>query len=192
MPQIKTRVEFEYTILSDIEVLVYEPSKAIAKGAAIFAKMTSSVNGSEMGGRVIDCASQTYGFESHRGGSETPMMYNMIYKGTSFDDTGMIRVTSDSDFIPMYDDQTMVEFSVFESEQMRTDSNWFTLGNGEVFNGLRCTVQVPPEYLGKARGFRMWVTLTLDANNIIDITVRDRSGNTLAYASSARTSSEGN
>ena len=192
MPQIQHRMDKEYSASSGIEILVYEPSKAIAKGAAIFAKMTSGSNGNAMGGRVIDCASQTYGFESHRGGSETPMIYNMIYKGTCFDETGLIRVTSDNDFTPMYEDQTVVEFSVFESEQTRTDSDWFDVGNGEVFNGVRCSVQVPPEYLGRARGFKMWVTLTLDANNIIDITVRDRAGNKLAYASTSRCGSVGN
>ena len=188
MPQIKSMMESAYGD-SGAEVLIFEPSKAIAKGAAIFSKMTSSNNGSEFGGKVIDCATLTYGFESHKDGNEA-MIYNMIYKSTSFDDTGMIRVTSESDFIPRFDDQTMVSFDIYESEHLRGDSDWFALGQGETYNGLHCTVQVPPEYLGKARGFRMWVTLALDTNGILEITVRDRAGNKIAFASSSKVSGE--
>lgn len=191
MPQIKDRIEFEYDVLSNIEVLLYDPSKAIAKGAAVFAKMNSSINGSEFGGRVIDCATMTYGFESHRGGAPTPMLYNMIYKNTPFDDTGLIRITTESDFVPLYDDQTLVEFDIYESEMHKNESNWFDMGSGESLNGLRCTVQVPPEFLGRARGFQMWVTLTLDVNGILEISVRDRAGNKLSYASTVKNSSEG-
>lgn len=52
------------------------------------------------------------------------------------------------------------------------------------FNGLKVTVQVPPEFLGKATAFRMWVTITLDENGILTITILDRMGNKLAYGSS--------
>lgn len=189
MPQIKKAVDDRYGMILDADIEIFEPSKAIAKGAAIFSKMTFSEDGSEYGGRIIDCASHTYGFESRKNGGEA-MIYNMIYKATPFDDTGMIRATSDSDFIPMYDDQTNVSFDIYESEHLRGDSDWFSFGQGENFNGLHCTVQVPPEYLGKARGFRMWVSLTLDTNGILDITVRDRAGNKLAFASSSIASGE--
>jgi len=84
-----------------------------------------------------------------------------------------------------------VEFKIYESEHTRADSDWFDMDSGETFNGLLCTVQVPPEYLGKARGFQMWVTLSIDTNGILEITIRDRAGNRLSYASSAINSSEG-
>lgn len=189
MPQIKKAIDDRYGLILDADVQIFEPSKAIAKGAAIFSKMTSTTSGNEFGGRVIDCATVTYGFESHKDGGDA-MIYNMIYKSTPFDDTGMIRTTSDSDFIPMHDDQTLVAFDIYESEHLKGDSDWFALGQGETYNGLHCTVQVPPEFLGKARGFSMWVSLTLDTNGILDITVRDRAGNRLAFASSRKTSGE--
>lgn len=184
MPQILNEISAEYAEISHAEILVYEPSKAIAKGAAIFAKMTSAVNGSQMGGKVLDCATHTYGFETlkHDGGSA---IYNMIYKSTQFDEFGMIRVASDTNFIPVYDDQTVVAFNIYESEHPKGDSNWFDFGQDEVFNGLRCTVQVPPEFYGRAKGFKMWVDLALDDNGILEITVRDRAGNRLAFASSS-------
>ena len=34
----------------------------------------------------------------------------------------------------------------------------------------------------------MWVTLALDSNGILEITVRDRSGNKIAYATSSKVS----
>ena len=79
-------------------------------------------------------------------------------------------------------------FNVYESESLADsgfDGDWFDFGNGETANGLRVTVQVPPEYLGRARGFRMWTTMTLDANGILDITITDASGKKLAYGSTA-------
>ena len=48
------------------------------------------------------------------------------------------------------------------------------------------TVQVPPEYLGKARSFHMWAFMSLDSNGILELTVQDRAGNELAYVSSLK------
>lgn len=168
------------------DVLVFEPSKAIAKGAAVFMKMNHSNGGSAMGPKVVDMVSHTYGFSSRYGGYRDGI-YNMIYKGDRFDDSGMVITKSDTSFIPREDDQTVVSFNIFESECLRGegfDENWFDEGNGETFNGLHVSVQVPPEYIGRARAFAMWVKLTMDTSGILTITVTDRAGNKLAYASS--------
>ena len=186
MPQISRGI-VERTIYQPEDVLVYEPSKAIAKGAAVFAKLNYAVDGSAKGPRVLDMSTLTYGFDSRYDG-ERDCIYNMIYKGDRFDESGRIVRRSTSDFIPLRDDQTRVSFEIYESECLREegfDEDWFEHGNGEKYNGLRVTVQVPPEYLGRARGFRMWATMTLDANGILDITVTDAAGNKLGYASNA-------
>lgn len=184
MPQIAEGIR-EHTGYSEDEVCVYEPSKAIAKGAAVFSKFNYAIDGSARGVKVLDSASQTYGFRSRFNGEEH-RIYNMIYKGTPFGDDDRISVRSESDFIPMRDDQTCVNFDIYESEAIRgdgEDADWFDMGCGEVANGLRVTVQVPPEFIGRARGFRMWVTLTLDSNGILEITVTDRAGNRIGFAS---------
>ncbi len=186
MPQIARGV-LERTGYDPDDVMVYEPSKAISKGAAVYAKLNFSVDGSARGPKVLDMASLTYGFESRYDGTKD-CIFNMIYKGDRFDETGRISCRSDGDFIPQRDDQTIVAFNVYESESERGsgfEEDWFDFGNGETTNGLRVTVQVPPEYLGRARGFRMWVTMSLDANGILDITITDASGKKLAYGSTA-------
>lgn len=193
MPQISERMKAEFGNGDDGYVEVYEPSKAIAKGAAVFAKLNFSVGGSQMGARVIDIATHTYGFDSRRGGV-TDMIYNMIFKGTSFGDSDRISVRSDTSFIPLRDNQTQVSFRIYESEAVRGDGEdgaWMDLGSGEVYNGLEVSVQVPPEYLGKARGFNMWPEMSLDSNGILEITVRDRAGNRLAYGTTAERGDDG-
>ena len=139
-----------------------------------------------MGPRLLDMCARTYGFESHYHGEMQTRIFNMIFKGTPFDGTDAIRVKSETSFIPRYDDQTKVSFTIFESETKKADcfgGNWIDFGNGESPNGLEVTVQVPPEYLGRARSFSMWPELTYTANEILEITVKDRAGNRLAFAS---------
>ena len=186
MPQIRKRLVEEYGDLDEDQVLLFEPSKAIAKGAAVFSKLNSNQGGTDNGPKVIDMAARTYGFESNFEG-RYPRIYNMIFKGTPFDETDVIRARADTSFIPHYDSQTQVCFTIFESTAQRNedeeDPNWADFGNGEVPNGLEVTVQVPPEYLGKARSFCMWPELTYSANEILEITIKDRAGNRLAFAS---------
>ena len=191
MPQIRQAI-MDRTGYGPDEVLVYEPSKAIAKGAAVYAKLTFSSDGSARAPKVLDMATLTYGFDS-RYGETRECIYNMIYKGDRFDDTGRIVRKSDSDFIPLRDNQTLVSFEIYESDSQRGegfDGDWFDMGKGETYNGLRVTVQVPPEYIGRARGFRMWATMSLDSNGILDITVTDAAGKKLAYGSTALGDSE--
>ena len=185
MPQIYNAV-VDTGIVDEENVMLFEPSKAIAKGAAIHAKLNYSKDGSGSGPKVIDMATLTYGFDSRYNGNRD-CIYNMIYKGDKFDENGMIIRKSDSCFVPLRDNQTVVSFMIYESEVMQGsgfEGNWFDYSDEMTFNGLKVTVQVPPEYLGRAKAFRMWVTITLDENGILSITVFDRAGNKLAYGSS--------
>ena len=191
MPMIRSWI-CEHTGYSDDDVQLFEPSKAIAKGAAVFSKMNFSSDGCGRGPKVIDMVSLTYGFGSRYEG-ERDCIYNMIYKGDRFDGRGMIVKKSETDFVPLRDNQTTVSFNIYESESLEGegfDGNWFDKGKGETYNGLHVSVQVPPEYIGKATAFCMWVTLTLDANGILTITITDRAGNKLAYGSSVEITGE--
>ena len=186
MPQIARGI-IERTGYAPEDVCVYEPSKAIVKGAAVFAKLNHASDGSAVGPRVLDMATLTYGFDS-RYNEERECIYNMIYKGDRFDEDGRIIRKSESSFIPLRDNQTVVTFEVYESEFSREDcfeENLIDMGSGETYNGLRVSVQVPPEYFGKARGFHMWAIMSLDSNGILDITVTDAAGRRLAYGSTA-------
>ncbi len=186
MPQIAEAI-MERTGFDAEDVSVYDPSKAIAKGAAVFAKLNFASDGSAVGPRILDMSTLTYGFSS-RYHTDIDAIYNMIYKGDRFDGSGRIVRKSDTSFIPLRDDQTVVSFEIYESENQAGegfDGDWFSLGSGETYNGLRVTVQVPPEYIGKARGFHMWATMTLDSNGVLEITVTDPSGRKLAHGSTA-------
>ncbi len=195
MPQIRDGI-IHRTGFDPEDVMVYEPSKAIAKGAAVFAKLNSQSDDSALGPRVLDMATLTYGFLSHSSDFEDREgIYNMIYKGDRFDENGTIRIRSDSSFIPRRDNQTIVSFRIYESENRRGegfDDDWFDLNNGETYNGLSVTVQVPPEFIGKARSFSVWPTMTLDSNGVLELTITDKTGKKLAYGiSSSRDTSEG-
>ena len=186
MPQIRRCITEEFSGFDENSVLLYDPSKAIAKGAAIFAKFNSNSDKSAKGPKVIDSSTVTYGFESHYNGGEI-MIYNMIFKSTPFDENGIIRARTDTTFTAMRDSQTKIVFDVYESGTRKGDcveGYWARMGNGEVQNGMRVTVQVPPQFLGKATSFCMWVELTLNCNGILEITVTDLGGNKLGYASS--------
>lgn len=188
MPMIYNGIKSR-TSYSEDSIMIYEPSKAICKGAAVYTKMNFSSGGSAMGPKVIDMVTHTYGFGSMYQ-STRDCIYNMIYKGDRFEDNGIIVRKSDSSFVPLRDEQTTVSFDIYESECLKGegfDGNWFDEGNGETSNGMHVSVQVPPEYIGRARAFCMWVTLTLDTSGILTITVTDRAGNRLAYASSVGT-----
>ena len=186
MPQIRRTIIEEFPGFDENSVLLYDPSKAIAKGAAIFAKFNSNSDKSAKGPKVIDSSTVTYGFESHYNGREV-MIYNMIFKGTPFDENGTIKIRSDTTFTALRDNQTKVVFDIYESDTRKGDcieGYWARFGNGEVQNGLRVTVQVPPQFLGRATSFCMWVELRLDCNGILEITVTDLAGNKLGFASS--------
>ncbi len=187
MPQIREGIVNAFRNFDEESILIYEPSKAIAKGAAVFSKINSSAGKSGRGPKIIDSTTVTYGFESFYNG-ERPRIYNMIFRDTPFDETGVIRVRSEESFVPLRDDQTNVAFDIYESKSRRGDGpegEWADFGNGEVQNGLHVTVQVPPEYLGRARGFCMWAELTLDTNGILEIAILDRVGKKLGFASSS-------
>ncbi len=186
MPQILARMKEDFGAVGEDNIMLFDPSKAIAKGAAVHAKMQSSPDGSALGGRILDCAALTYGFESRKN-LVTPMIYNMIYKGSPFGTEDAIRVRSECTFVPLRDDQTSVSFEIYESEAKRGEDgdDWMDLGSGEVFNGLVVSVQVPPEYLGHATRFNMYASMSLDPNGILELTILDTAGNKLAYGSSA-------
>ncbi len=181
MPMIAKAISGKY----EADVQIYEPSKAISKGAAVFSKLASNQGGTDAV-KIIDIVDCTYGFESHYEG-KTPRLYNMIFKGARFNDAGMIRVRSESTFVAHRDTQSRVTFRIYESEYRKTgddnEDNWCDLGNGEKFNGLEVSVQIPPEYIGRARSFSMRPEMIYNSNGILELTVKDLQGNRLAYAS---------
>lgn len=187
MPQIRKRMLSEFAPLGEANIVTYDPSKAIAKGAAVYSKMEASrpVGGTNSQKIVVkDIATHTYGFNCRRSSDKKDMIYNLLFKGTPFGSDGKIVVKSDTDFVAVEDSQTVVEWVVYESDGKKgvgENANWMEYGSNENKNGMRVTVHIPPEYLGKARSYSHWVTFSLDVNGILEIIITDKNGNRIGY-----------
>ena len=174
MPQIRERLIKEFPSLGESGIYQHKPSLAIAMGAAIY---------SYIGKRVVNIASHTYGFDSRRSRDLKEMIYNVIYKGTVYDESGYITGTTDSYFHPRNNDQTRLTFEVYESDGKRgvgEDADWMEYGS-ERANGVSLTIDVPPKYLGKAKDFKVWVTFKLSSNGIFEILVKDEDGKVVGH-----------
>ena len=62
------------------------------------------------------------------------------------------------------------------------EENWFDYGLNENRNGLEVSIDIPSEYLGRARQFNTWVTLSLDKNGILSIAITDENGREIDHA----------
>ena len=187
MPQIRKRMLSEFSSLGEANIITHDPSKAIAKGAAVYSKMEAlrPVSGTNSQKIVVrDIATHTYGFNCQRSSDKKDMIYNLLFKGTPFGPDGKIVVKSDTSFIAIDDSQTVVEWVVYESDGKKgvgENANWMEYGSNENKNGMRVTVHIPPEFLGKARSYSHWVTFSLDVNGILEIIITDKNGNRIGY-----------
>lgn len=190
MPMIGKLITSEYPDFDSEKISTYKPSKAIARGAAIFSFFNSKDGGISGGATVIDSTNCSYGFESYYMGKQL-MIYNGILKGDKFDN-GIIEFKSSS-FTPMDNDQKTILIEICESvwtgsntignegtivDPTDEDANrWMPLNSGEKKNGMSLKVQVPPEYMNRARSFNIYVIFQLHQDGILDITVVDEAGN---------------
>lgn len=186
MPQIQRRMREEFPFLGKDNIIAFQPSKAIANGAAIYNKRQSS-HRDTYGGKPpiepIDIAAHTYGFGSRNNGKD--MIYNLIYRGTPIRDR--IVEKSKTSFVALQDNQEIITFRVYESdaekEMYADEENWFDYGLNENRNGLEVSIDIPYEYLGRARQFSTWVTLSLDKNGILEIIITDENNRPIKHAS---------
>ncbi len=133
--------------------------------------------------RQIDVKA-TYGFNCRRSSDKKDMIYNLLFKGTPFDANGKIVVKSTTDFVAVEDTQTQVKWVVYESDGKKgvgEDANWMEYGSNENKNGMQVTVQIPPEYLGRACSYSHWITFSLDNNGILEIIITDKDGKRVGY-----------
>lgn len=183
MPQIKEGIAAAFPDFDRENIVVYEPSKAISKGAAVYSKLMLDDSRPV---RVKDISATTYGFDSMYE-STRESIYNMIYKNTPFED-GKIRVRSDTGFVALKDSQTAVTFTVYESASLPGEGfagNFYDLGKGETPNGMEVSVPIPQSYYGRATQYSMYAEFVLDSNGILELIITDPDGNRLGYTSSA-------
>ena len=195
MPMIKSMMTTLFPDFGTDKIMLYKPSKAIARGAAIYSYFNSNEGGVNGGVTVIDSANCSYGFSSYRGGV-TKMIYNGILKGERFKN-GFIEFESGS-FTALENEQTSILFTMYESnwsgnslddgtekeDEDDEESRWMPLGSGETKNGMSLTVQIPPQYLGRAKSYSVFVHFRLSQDGILDITVHDEKNNKVGFMSS--------
>lgn len=186
MPQIKERMiqEFGDRVGSN-NILSHEPSKAIAKGAAIYSKSNSSFSASAPLPKIRTIASKTYGFSAYYNNTEELRIYNMIFKGTPFGKKKYIRKESDTSFSPHTSHQDHCTFSIYESEARQgtgKDGAWIDIDSNTKQNNLSVSIPVPKRYYskGNARNYKCYPKLTLTRDGILEIKICNKLGFKLA------------
>ena len=187
MPQIRERMLREFSELGSARIITHDPSKAIAKGAAVYAEMIkrgefSHNEDNEGPGGLKNLVSHTYGFDSQRSSDKRNMIYNVLYKNTPYE--GSIKAISESSFVAIKDSQDHLSFTVYESdciENVGDEDNWMDYGSGEKENGMKVTVYIPETHLGKATTWPVWVSFALDSNEVLEIIITDINGKRVGY-----------
>ena len=176
MPQVVDRLKQEFP-QKTTEIRLFDPSGAIARGAAIHASLMQDIGVVD---RIVNqITSKTYGFSSFNSGLNKQMIFNMIYKDTPFKDKDTIENSSGKAFTPLNDDQAQATFIVYESENVKgtgPHADWSDFNHGERPNGLVVSVDIPAEYENKATQYALYPTFTLDKNGIFNLIIRDKDG----------------
>lgn len=182
MPQIRERMISDFPKLGANNIVTHDPSRAIAKGAAIFTKMKPTTSAG-MGITVSDIVTHTYGFNAWKDGEEE-MIYNLLFKDASFESKQELCVKSDMYFWPLDDNQKSITFTVYESDGRKgsgSDGNWMPFDTDTNANGMEVTVPIPEDFIGRARGYTVWLSFRLDLDGVLEIIVTDGYGEQVGY-----------
>ena len=189
MPQIKEGLDRSLPGFSRDDILLHEPSKAIAKGAAIYLGIENA-GGSFIKERFKGIAEASYGWISINS-SKTPqreMIYFNLFKETPFENN-TISVDVDSGFVAVEDNQSAVTFRVYEATSVLPSDceggHWLDFGEGQRNCGIQLSIPVPEEYRGRATQFVMYPRLILDRKGILRLEVYDSNGKCLDHVESA-------
>ena len=173
MPQIKNGIKSLYQGFHEKDIIIYNPSYAIANGAAHCAAMRGGVTVTDLG----DIATCTYGFRSGPEGDQK--ICNMIFSGEQFEAGGRIE-RWEHNFNALESDQKTVCYKVFESLCEKGKYRVPYEGNEAQFNpnGLSVSVPVPEKYLtdpvtypNGARDYKMDPKLILTSDNTLRIEI---------------------
>ena len=193
MPQIRERIMAELPFFDPDNIVFHEPSKAIANGAAIIAKL--DIPPKERGEAAIGTAPEikrneicacTYGFDSKNSERNENMIYNLLFKGTQYDESGRIEATASTSFIALADDQKVLVWNVYETQAYADEcvnGAWLPFGANERANGMRISVDIPYEYYAHKRSkeYACTPTFVLDKNGILEFIIKDNKGNVVGY-----------
>lgn len=180
MPQI-LRTAAEY--FPGVDLDIFEPRFAIAKGSVLYLEMLAKKGkGGVTLGPVPGTTGLThsYGFQAIRFDDDKKMIYNLLYKDTKY--SGTISAKTEDYFVAYDNHQTRVVFIVYESDFPCGDTPWKDFDGSEAaVNGIKVTVQIPPEYLDRARDYHLWVTFNVTATGLFELIVTDEQGKRVGY-----------
>lgn len=184
MPQVRKALRTSFRQFNDDAIIQHDPSKAICKGAAIYTRLsvkaTDFINATGLSFATIqETASCTYGFDCRNSDEDKSMVYNLIFKKCNIP----VTVKSKTTFTPIRDDQTTVTFRIYESQVDKKDcldGCWMDFGSGEKLNQLKVEFPVPEEYYGRAKEFSCRISLSLDKNEVLDVSISDGKGNSIS------------
>jgi len=170
MPQVIEAIRSRYPDFDSDHIRVSDPSKAIARGAAVYSKYRSE-------NKSVERARRTYAFKATKDGKGEILLYCVIYKYTEIGESGYIEHKVKLPFRPPTDESPSVTFTVYETEFDDDGDPWKPIVGKEC--SLQVDVPVPDEYLGKATQFFMKPILRLDRDGVLEIIILDAQGNQL-------------
>lgn len=183
MPQIRKLVEATFPQFNTDNILLHEPSKAIAKGAAIFLGYIDAIPVPVPVKQIVE---RTYGWASMNSRKTPPreMIYNALMKDTRFpDDSDSVSVRTGSAFSALHDDQRRVSFVVYESSASAVDcedGHWINFGADQNTCGIAATVSIPKDYLGRASQYLLYPKMTLSKNGVLLLEIYNEDDNPVA------------
>ena len=181
MPQILKGIKETFPNFDSSKILLHEPSKAIAKGAALYLGMGTYISAI---GKLHHITENSYGFASMNSNHMPPreMIYNTIMKETHFDDNNIITVDAESTFHALTDSQREVSFIAYETNVTAEEcenGHWSNFGPDQKMCGIEITVPIPKEYWGKAKDYLLFPKMILNKNGILRLEIYDSANNLL-------------
>lgn len=164
MPQVKKVVQ---EVFPDVEIIAKDVERAVANGAALYAKALQDGNAKSLNNDVEvkslkRATSRSYGVAAYCG--DVLKICNMIYKNDT------LPITIDSTFATRYDNQKVVGIDVYESTSLNSREE---LEKGQLVG--TCTLQIAKE-LPKSTPFT--VTFTLEEDGTLHVRGYEKQGNT--------------
>lgn len=172
MPQIINGIAKMYPAVRE-RAGMFDPSKAIASGAAFYAERPTD---------ILVKAPATYGINYIDSTDGKDMINNLIFKGDEFNKDGYIEKSSIT-LHPVENDQERSTCKLYESDCLdkhaKLDLNVFS------FNHMEFTLDVPKDCLGHARDWDHYYVMRLYNSGEIDFRFydyykKDSSGNLIA------------
>ena len=172
MPQIRKGIVERLGIYNPDNIVSWDPSRAIAKGAALHARIQSSC---DYGVRenIQSKVPHTYGIATYISAGEAPVVSNLLFKGTTF-------TTSEYSYKTPYTircrkGKSFLEFEVYESDVGRTSNPQDDTVSLEdtVYSGIKMIVTVPEEYTNRENEFRVKIKMTITTDGILTVSAYD-------------------